>query len=432
MFHLIRSNLGSFDRVHDDPYDLILTNPPYVTSGSSSLKKVIRSQGLSTYYTAKGRGTELLALEWVIRNLKPAGNALMIVPDGLLNQKAALALLMRDCIVRAIISLPNRTFYSTPKKTYILVFERKRQLGEQQSDPVFTYLVNEIGETRDAKRWPQSQNDLDAAAALFNQFKGSPTTFNADTVQDSRCKVIPFDSLRQYPHWLVDRFWSPDESRSLEGTPPPRVVSDGEFWDELRNLQRIVAGFNAPGEFADATTYREVSLGDSTLFHLSIGRRHTKARMVADGVPVYSANASTPFGYSQTDVSNQDFSIPSLLWGIDGNFDWNYIPENEPFLPGDHCGVLRVISDQLLPKYIYHVLRTTKDNFNFDRTYRASLQNVDDTVKVKVPIGPDGNFDLDAQTRIADRYDQVQAVQQQLLERLQSFTGMRYEPQSLR
>ena len=39
VFNLLRSNLGTFARVNDEPYDLILTNPPYVTSGSSSLEK---------------------------------------------------------------------------------------------------------------------------------------------------------------------------------------------------------------------------------------------------------------------------------------------------------------------------------------------------------------------------------------------------------
>jgi type I restriction enzyme M protein len=33
-FTLIRSNLGTFGRWEEDPFDLILTNPPYVTSGS--------------------------------------------------------------------------------------------------------------------------------------------------------------------------------------------------------------------------------------------------------------------------------------------------------------------------------------------------------------------------------------------------------------
>ena len=63
VFHLIRTNLGTFGHVSDEPYDLILTNPPYVTSGSRSLKMAIDEQGLSSHYTSGGRGTESLAIE---------------------------------------------------------------------------------------------------------------------------------------------------------------------------------------------------------------------------------------------------------------------------------------------------------------------------------------------------------------------------------
>ena len=147
VFHLIRTNLGTFGQVTDDPYDLILTNPPYVTSGSHSLKRAIDEEGLSSHYTSGGRGTESLALEWVIRNLNPGGTAMMIVPDGLLNQAAILSYVKRECIIRGIISLPIRTFYSTPKKTYILILMRKRRIENVQTEPVFTYLVTEIGET---------------------------------------------------------------------------------------------------------------------------------------------------------------------------------------------------------------------------------------------------------------------------------------------
>ncbi len=177
VFSLIRSNLGTFGRIEEDPLDLILTNPPYVTSGSSSLKQALDEEGLSEHYTANGRGTESLAIEWVVRHLKPNGNALIIVPDGLLTQKNIITFIKRECIIRGIVSLPIRAFYATPKKTYILLLSRKDKAQEPQSDPIFIYLISEIGETRDAKRFKIAQNDLDEATVLYNQFKGSPKHF---------------------------------------------------------------------------------------------------------------------------------------------------------------------------------------------------------------------------------------------------------------
>lgn len=56
--------------------------------------------------------------------------------------------------------------------------------------------------------------------------------------------------------------------------------------------------------------------------------------------PVYSANVKEPFGYID-DLLITDFSVPSVLWGIDGDWMTSYMPENEKFYPTDHCGVLR-------------------------------------------------------------------------------------------
>ena len=421
VFRLIRTNLGTFAQVKDERYDLILTNPPYVTSGSNSLKKAISEEGLSQFYTAGGRGTEALALEWVVRNLKAGGTAMMVVPDGLLNQTAILSYVKRECLVRGIISLPVRTFYSTPKKTYILILERKRRTGDTQTDPVFVYLASEIGETRDAKRWPLEQNDLTEAAAFYNQFKGTPATFGSG---DERWKTIPFSEFQLQQHWLADRWWTPEERCNLGVADDPSVISDEEFQEAISDLQAILVRAN-PISNVEPTRYREVDL-DSVIFELHIGRRLLKKDMVSEGIPVYSANVSSVFGYVATSRM-ADFSRPALLWGIDGGFDWGYIPEGQPFVATDHCGILYVRNGNILPRFLYHELKATKDAYGFDRTYRANLDNIRSSVKVRIPTRSDGSFDLEAQQRISDRYDEVDSVQSRLTEQLKALTGMRYE-----
>ena len=234
VFTLIRSNLGTFGRWEEDLFDLILTNPPYVTSGSNSLKKALEEEGLAEHYTSNGRGTEALAVEWIVRHLKPGGNALIIVPDGLLNQANVLTFLKRECILRAIISLPLRTFYATPKKTYILSLTRKYHSEDIQTDPVFIYLVSEIGETRDSKRFKIPENHLDEATALYNQFKGSPNFFVTSSL---RCKVVPYPDFAGHAHWLVERWWSKEERVTLgaeEELPP--VLTLAEFKNKVKDI----------------------------------------------------------------------------------------------------------------------------------------------------------------------------------------------------
>lgn len=53
-FKLLRTNLGTFGLREEEKYDLILTNPPYVTSGVSSIKEIIKRENMDDYYTANG------------------------------------------------------------------------------------------------------------------------------------------------------------------------------------------------------------------------------------------------------------------------------------------------------------------------------------------------------------------------------------------
>lgn len=213
VFRLLRSNLGTFGQVDEgELYDLILTNPPYVTSGTSSIRGAIESQGLGNHYAIGGRGTESLAIQWIIGHLKEGGSALIVVPDGLLNQTAMIDYIKLTCRVMAVVALPSRTFYSTPKKTYILAIQKKAKGDSAQTLPVFTYLVSEIGESRDTRRVKIAENDLTPMEEAYGYFKANPGKFSTP---DPRCKILPwsqFDGLRT---WLVDRLWTHEEKVEL-------------------------------------------------------------------------------------------------------------------------------------------------------------------------------------------------------------------------
>lgn len=146
-----------------------------------------------------------------------------------------------------------------------------------------------------------------------------------------------------------------------------------------------------------------VSLGDEALFSISIGDRVLVADHVTAGIPAYSANALVPFGH--VPASNlDDFTKPSILWGIDGNFDINFIPAGEAFATTDHCGRLQVVDDAIDPEYVYWHLKATRERYGFDRVFRASLTNVRAEVEVAIPVDTNaGAFDLAAQRAMAAR-----------------------------
>ena len=126
------------------------------------------------------------------------------------------------------------------------------------------------------------------------------------------------------------------------------------------------------------------SLSNKDVFELRIGDRVLSTDIVEDGeIPVYSANVHEEFGrINKKNIT--DFSRPSVVWGIDGDWMVDYIPENKPFYPTDHCGVIRIKNDNILPKYLVYALQVEGEYERFSRSNRASTQRIASLI-IQVP-----------------------------------------------
>jgi restriction endonuclease S subunit len=128
---------------------------------------------------------------------------------------------------------------------------------------------------------------------------------------------------------------------------------------------------------------------------------------VPDGeAPVYSANVHEPFGYINERLLT-DFSVPSVLWGIDGDWMVNYIPAGTEFYPTDHCGVLRVLTDEVHPRCLAWALEQEGKRKGFSRTLRASTDRIK---RLTVQLPP-----IAEQNRIAEQvfeYEKLIAAEQ--------------------
>lgn len=128
-------------------------------------------------------------------------------------------------------------------------------------------------------------------------------------------------------------------------------------------------------ESVDQREHR-LSLSDIEKFSISIGKRVLNTELIPDGsIPVFSANVKEPFGYVDK-LLIKDFSQDSVLWGIDGDWMVCHYPKDKPFYPTDHCGVLRVQTGEVNPRYMAHVLEAEGQKMNFSRSYRASMDRI--------------------------------------------------------
>lgn len=409
------SILGTLRDPVENEYDLILTNPPYVTSGSSNLKDEIQKDtDLKSYYKINAIGVEGLFMEWIVRALKPNGKAFVVIPDGIFNRqndKNLRAFLRQECFIDGIISLPLNTFFTTNKKTYILCITKKNNKADIQTDPVFTYLVSEIGESRDVYRFDIEQNDLNEATTLYGFFKGNKSSF--DTInKDPRCKIVPVEKFDPDTHWSVDRWWSKEEKIALGIEEEDRAIDVLEFSSLVSDIADTFGGFSSMlkevGEKKKPIIDKKViTLDNKEYFELFIGKRITKTelRNIQGDIPIYSANVFNPIGYHHS--SNiEHFDYDCVLWGIDGDFEFNAIKKYTPFVSTDHCGTIRILNNGILADYLMIELERCKHIYGFDRGLRSSLKNMKQ-VKVEIPSLPSGDFDISAQQEVVEKYNVV-------------------------
>jgi type I restriction enzyme M protein len=109
-----------------------------------------------------------------------------------------------------------------------------------------------------------------------------------------------------------------------------------------------------------------------------------------------------------------DFSIPSVLWGIDGDWMVNYISADKPFYPTDHCGVLKIKTNDILPKYLAWVLNKEGIAQNFSRTLRASIDRIKG-ISIKVPP-------LSEQQKIVYEIEKIEAEIQKMQKELEQLS----------
>jgi type I restriction-modification system DNA methylase subunit len=417
------SILGTLAKPYREKYDLILTNPPYVMSGSSNLKdEISKSEELKSYYSINAMGIEGLFMEWIVRALKKGGKAFIVVPDGILNRsndKKLRDFILQECYVDAIISLPLNTFFTTNKKTYILALTKKEEVFSEgvftkpkQKTPVFTYLCSEIGESRDIYRFDIEQNDLAIATTLFNMFKGAKNDFETS---DPRCKLFDIDTLYNANHWSVDRWWTREEKIAIGVEDQIDSIDLDGYISMINETANAILEFEEPlkelakkKESINDEAY--VSLADESLFELAIGKRVLKKDYINSSgtIPIFSANVFEPFVYSNT--SNiSDFTKPYVIWGIDGEFEFNVMKEGSVFGTTDHCGSIKIKDSNINPVFLQYALKECKHEYGFDRGLRASLRNMKQ-IKIKIPVKSNGEFDYEAQASLAKEFECIQQM----------------------
>lgn len=177
-------------------------------------------------------------------------------------------------------------------------------------------------------------------------------------------------------------------------------MSDMLDFDEVKFLK--VIKMSMPRKRTLRPGYKKYKLINKKIFETGIGRRVLKSELTeGKGINIYSANVCSVFGKIDKELLS-DYSRPSILWGIDGDWMVNIIEANKKFYPTDHCGYIRILCDDIMPEYLALALKVEGYLEKFSRANRASTDRIR-RITIHVPE------DINEQERIVNEINSAKS-----------------------
>lgn len=204
----------------EDRVDVIMTNPPFGGEEETALLENF------PYPTS---ATQVLAVQYILRRLKPGGRCGMVVDEGFLsriNEKAFVNTkkeLLEENNLFAVVSLPQGAFtgVGTGVKTNLIFFER----GKPTKDVWYYELIGKF-----TKGKPIRDSNLEECWQKFQKRAGSDSSWS-----------VPVENLKNYD--LTAR--NPNRKEDLSHRPPIELVleikkKEEKIDDILNEIKKIL------------------------------------------------------------------------------------------------------------------------------------------------------------------------------------------------
>jgi|GEM_PF-4126045 len=219
------------DKVKDEKFDIILTNPPFGMKNNFQ-NNIIRNGKWSELQTTKR--SEARYLKGILENLSEKGKAVVILPNGILSEKANSILrkeMVEENLVEAIIHLPKNIFHHTRVSASLLLLNKQKD----HKDFLFIDASNLGIKDRDGVRL--TDNGVRFILELFYSDKQGIS-------QASKYKVIKvgLDLLRKKEYDL--QYITYDKSiEYVKPRPSIELLNEFKILEvELANIQKEISG----------------------------------------------------------------------------------------------------------------------------------------------------------------------------------------------
>jgi type I restriction enzyme M protein len=233
-------NLSNLKEVARESFDIVVVDPP--TGSVVSDRDVLQNFKLAK--TRKTQQIQVLFLEKCVAMLKPMGHMVMVVPESLLTSPSLNYVrdyVLENTFVRAIISLPARTFVPySGIKTSLVLLEKKLKSKECEDYDVFMAEASDAGE-----------ETLDEIVESYNRF----TKYGVHVL----AKILTVKSSE------LGRRWDVSFHALREGKRGNMLDVERKYLDEHAQLDRIVSDYDAFREVPDVQAHAVYKFGRSAL-----------------------------------------------------------------------------------------------------------------------------------------------------------------------
>jgi type I restriction enzyme M protein len=170
-------------------------------------------------------------------------------------------------------------------------------------------------------------------------------------------------------------------------------------------------------------TFKSVSLGDKRYFLIERGERIRKEDInKAKGtIPVYSGSKDkgSAIGYVSDEIKKitltaKKFNGKFLTVNANGSVGKVFLREGEFYL-NDIVNVVKILDKNILQEYLLFELQNEIDALGYGSWSRKLYkQELKQEVSVNIPVKENGEFDLEKQKEIAEKYQKILEIKNKM------------------